>query len=105
MPAPSDVAAFRRAVRRLRAIAPLDQRVVVRRVHMQSYFGTTVAGEGGPILIAINVDYDWCVQIDTLIHEWTHARLYDENYTTWHEHGDLFFLELGAIWRAYHRQA
>jgi hypothetical protein len=53
------------------------------------------------IEIQIEETLDRCATIDTLMHEWAHARREEDETREVFEHDDAFWIELGSMYRAY----
>jgi len=76
--------------------------VRVARKRLRGIAGDTSDGE--PILIRVCLSLGREGALDTLWHEWTHAHRMADGCADWAEHPDEFWIRLGSIYRAWHRE-
>lgn len=53
-------------------------------------------------LIEVDSTADYEVQFETLVHEWCHARLGEEEPNNWHLHSKQFWDTYGPMWRTWY---
>lgn len=95
-------ATFRQLERWLREEFPIEETVRVKLVSKMPggeplLQGFCVQRDDGSITISILRKMSVSEQKETLMHEWTHARVERET----EEHPDEFWIEFGRIYRAY----
>lgn len=109
---PASASRLRQWVATLRSVAPLDLPVVVRRVRWAIDPETGIPRQVGScgvdecVRIHIDARLDRFSTLDVLMHEWAHARREEhadpEDDDSLSRHDDAFWIELGAIYRAFH---
>jgi hypothetical protein len=96
-------ARWRAALRRIRRIAPVTTPVRFVRSSSGPYCAYVwIADKGHRIVISDSIG--WQALIDSLLHEWTHVLRHEADpHADPDAHDDLFWIEFGALYRAWRR--
>lgn len=90
---------WRRTLRWLRANFQLRCPCLVRKRKMQDEGVCCEYEKPTRIIIGINSESGFSMQIDTLLHEWAHARTMNGNDTD--DHGEEWSLQYGKIYSSF----
>lgn len=102
---PIDRVLWRKHLRRLRRIAPIDGRVRVVLVNTQSDDCGGVLMSKGDHRVSINANLGFEAALDSLHHEWAHILRFEAGAPDPTVHDDAFWIEYGALYRAWLRCA
>lgn len=101
---------YRKIIKLLKEHCPPQLPVSVRRVMLTGYDGQCRKKEG-KFFIKINRDLNEKTAIDTLLHEWAHARCWTDHHDTlsleeWERtvHGDHWGIAYAEVYRIFEEQ-
>jgi protein-arginine kinase len=91
---------LKKFIKKLKEEIPIHKKLIVRVVPMKKNHGTTSISNRDTITICINRNDSVAIQCDTLIHEWGHAKDFDN----WQQHGGQWgkwMAEAYQVWEEY----